>query len=138
MVAPSSDASYLAAARAAVAVHQQGAAIRLPPVGWAVGQAAPLLDGLLKALGLTAPDVDLILDGGALANDATVELYRTLLTAGLPVLPRHDRWRRVIVAAGSFPAILAVSAPGPLCAAASSRVGTVARAAGGDASDWLR
>ena len=103
MVSPSSNTAYLAAARAVVAAHGQGAAIRLPPVGWAVGGAGPLLNALLAALRLTAQDVDLILDGGFIATDKTLDLYRAALTAGLPALPRRDSWRRVIVAAGSFP-----------------------------------
>lgn len=106
MVRPGSDLGHLVAAKAVVAAHGQGAAIRVEAAGWQAGKSALFVDPLLRGLSLRPEDVDLVLDAGALGSDADLALFQSLLAGGLPTFAHLDEWRRVVVAGGSFPADL--------------------------------
>jgi hypothetical protein len=101
-----SDASYRTAARQLVTRHAAGAAVRLIPAHWLAANVRRVLDALLADLGVVPADVDLMLDAGAIADDAALDLDRGLLQQVLPTLPYLDDWRRIVVLSGAFPASL--------------------------------
>lgn len=106
VVRPGSDAAYRSAARQLVARHRQGAALRLPPANWLPANVRPVLDELLQDVDLGPSDADLLLDAGAIAAGAALDLYRSLLDQIMPGLPYLSEWRRVAILSGAFPADL--------------------------------
>lgn len=105
VVSDASSDTDLDAARIVVASHGCGAAIRLSPAAWLSPQA--VLDPIVSRLTTTPAEVDLILDAGTIANDATLELAKKLLAANMASIPDLASWRRVAIAGGSFPVDLA-------------------------------
>jgi hypothetical protein len=101
-----SDAAHRSAASHVVTRHRAGAAIRLIPAYWLPANVQRVLDDLLADLRVTPGDVDLMLDAGAIANVAALELADGLLQQVLPSLPYRDDWRRIVVLSGAFPASL--------------------------------
>jgi len=79
----------------------RGAALRLDANRWATGSPGQV-DHVLKVVGLTGLDIDLVLDFGAVAS--LTEVSRALSVAAV-LEPWVDggQWRSVTVASGAFP-----------------------------------
>lgn len=97
------SADDLAAVAAVAAADGRGICLRLVPDDFLPG--APLaveIATVLAATGVDAPDVDLIVDLGALpAGQAAT--FTIAWTAVLPTLPRLADWRTVTLAGTAFP-----------------------------------
>lgn len=106
VVRPGSDAAYRAAARQLIERHRRGVALRLPPANWLAANSQSVLDELLGDVDVGPPQTDLILDAGAIAGSAALDLYSALLGKLLPELPYLTTWRRVVILSGAFPADL--------------------------------
>ena len=99
---PDKDTAYLAAVRAVAATDGYGACLRLS--GDTISDATTITTGLLDALGLTAPDVDVVVDLGAITEPLVPVLsvaLRTILSA--PPFT-STQWRSITCASGAFPA----------------------------------
>lgn len=101
VVSDVSSENDLKAARTVMGGHGFGVGIRLSPAAWLSAQS--VLDPILSALGSAPGEIDLILDAGVIANDATLELAKKLLAGNMASVPVLPSWRRVAIAGGSFP-----------------------------------
>ncbi len=95
-----------AAARAAVAKHNQstktGVAVRLFLGDFDEdGDIDSVLEALLKDLHVSPVDVDIIIDLDTLSGEVSRDLM--LARSAVNYVPRIQEWRRLVVAAASFP-----------------------------------
>lgn len=101
-VSTSRDAAYRNAVAQIAARDRRGACVRLGIDEWpsAVGQSS--LDDLLRDIGLSPADLDLMLDTGEEVA-AAPHLAITSVRAEMAALPYLADWRAVIIAGAGFP-----------------------------------
>ena len=93
------DRDYVAAVRACAAHDHRGVCLRLNADE--VDDTNAIAE-LLDAVAVTAGDVDVVLDLGAV-TDGSITIFADGLTASLQRLAKNSRWRSVTIAGGSFP-----------------------------------
>jgi Beta protein len=92
---------------AALAHRTHGLALRVTRAEFESGNLAGRIDSFLATHGLVPPDVDLIIDLGAV-EDMIVDGIRALTDAFLTDVPHHEHWRTFTLSACAFPASMGV------------------------------
>lgn len=98
-----SSAAFVAAVATIAANEGNGVCIRLSAEDIAAYSTLPSnLTALLRSVGLTASEADLILDFG-FVDAGSVSAYSALVPLIIPTLPELARWRNLVLLSGAFP-----------------------------------
>jgi hypothetical protein len=98
----SSDPPFLAAAASVVRADNKGVCLRLNPDDFDRGTFAADIEGLLRQIGATWADADLVIDFGT-PTYTPITAFVRLLSSTITLVPALNRWRTFTLAGTSYP-----------------------------------